>query len=247
MGALQENLTRLRTRLRDAELAASRAPGVVQLLPVTKSVSAAKALELTQEGELELAENRISPLEEKARTAQAQGIDVRWHFIGHLQRNKARRVVKLAQVIHSVDSLRLLETLERIAEEECRRPQIYLEVQLTSEIEKHGFHPDEVPAALTTMPRLNHLDLKGIMVMGPRHSKDTPMVFARAQALAQTWQKDHPGAFVNGQCDLSMGMSGDLEIAVAAGSNLVRVGSALFREAAQDNESAQNNKAEGAA
>lgn len=228
MGALNENLARLRARLRDAEKAAARAPGAVQLLPVTKSVDIPLTLELTRAGELDLAENRVAPLEQKARAANARGIPVRWHFIGHLQRNKARRVVRIAQVIHSVDSLRLIETLERIASEEDRQLEIYLEVQLSGEAEKSGLLPDQMPAALSLLARAGTLNLKGIMVMGPRNSLDTKKVFAQAQALAQQWQADHPVAFCSGQCQLSMGMSDDLELAVQAGSHVVRVGSALF-------------------
>ena len=132
---------RLKARLNDAERAAGRAVGSVQLLPVTKTADPALTLEFARAGELELAENRVPFLEQKAAELAAAGVQVRWHFIGHLQRNKARRVLQLAEVIHSVDSLRLIETLARIAEEEKLRPRIFLEVLMSSEKEKSGFDP----------------------------------------------------------------------------------------------------------
>jgi len=245
MGALHENLERLKERLRDAERASSRPLGSVQLLPVTKSADPRLTLELARAGELELAENRVSGLEEKASHLAAEGIEVRWHFIGHLQRNKARRVLKIARVIHSVDSLRLIESLGRIARDEELRPAIYLEVLLTGEEEKSGLDPDEIDAALTAVAEAGCFALMGIMVMGPRDSARTKEVFNQGETLAQALQAAHPEAFDDGLCRLSMGMSADLELAVQAGTSLVRVGSAFFEGVKPGN--ASRNSQEGAA
>ena len=228
MGALQDNLKRLKARLNDAERAAGRAVGSVQLLPVTKTADPALTLEFARAGELELAENRVPFLEQKAAELAAAGVQVRWHFIGHLQRNKARRVLQLAEVIHSVDSLRLIETLARIAEEEKLRPRIFLEVLMSSEKEKSGFDPADLKPAIEAVVAAQCFDLEGIMVMGPRNPDGTQQVFQRANILAQRLSEAFPDAFSKDHCQLSMGMSGDLELAVAAGSHVVRVGSALF-------------------
>ena len=114
---------------------------------MTKTASAETAAELLDLGIVELGENRASELERKAAHESLRGRKPRWHFVGHLQANKARRVVCLAEVIHSVDSLPLLERLERIAEEEGKEPEVYLQVALTGETVKHGFEPAELPAA----------------------------------------------------------------------------------------------------
>jgi pyridoxal phosphate enzyme (YggS family) len=245
MGALHENLKRLKERLHDAERASSRPLGSVQLLPVTKSADLRLTLELARAGELELAESRVSGLEEKASHLADEGVEVHWHFIGHLQRNKARRVLKIAQVIHSVDSLRLIESLARIARDEKLRPAIYLEVLLSGEKEKSGLDPEEINAALTAVAKAGCFALMGIMVMGPRDSARTKEVFSQAETLAQTLQAAHPEAFDGGLCRLSMGMSADLELAVQAGSSLVRVGSALFEGV--NPKSTSRNSQEGAA
>lgn len=250
MGALQDNLKRLKARLNDAERAAGRPVGSVQLLPVTKTADPTLTLELARTGELDLAENRVSLLEQKATELSAAGVQVRWHFIGHLQRNKARRVLKLAEVIHSVDSLRLIETLARIAEEEKLRPRIFLEVLLSGEKEKSGFSPANVNSAVEAVIAAKCFDLEGIMVMGPRESDGTQQVFQRASTLAQGLFDAFPDAFSKGHCQLSMGMSGDLELAVAEGSHVVRVGSALFKGLASAGSSGlkdPNNASEGAA
>lgn len=226
---LEDNLRAVRARIDRAAARAGRAPSDVALLPVTKAVPAAVARALCAAGCGDLGENRADALEEKA--AALADLAPRWHFIGHLQRNKARRVVRLADVIHAVDTQRLLLDLERLAAEEDRRPALYLQVHATGEPEKHGFAPAELDAAVEHAARFPHVRLLGLMAMGPREDPDgarTRAVFALVHELAARLERAHPGAFEGGRCRLSMGMSGDLEDAVAAGATLVRVGSALF-------------------
>jgi len=234
---LEENLRGLRRRLDRAASEAGRRPDEVRILAVTKAVGPEVAAEIARLGLRELAENRASELERKARAFAALGEDapeVRWHFIGHLQRNKARRVARLAAVIHSVDSLALLDTLERIASDEDLRLAIYLQVDATGEARKTGFAPEDAPAAVRRAKACPHLTLLGLMGMGPleeREDRTTRAVFAELADLARRLERDPDlaGAFADGRCKLSMGMSGDLEEAVRAGTDLVRVGGALFR------------------
>jgi len=229
-GPLEENLCDVRQRIENAARAAGRVPGEVALLPVTKAVDAATARALALLGELELAENRADSLEKKA--LALEGLGVRWHFIGHLQRNKARRVVRHASVIHSVDSVRLVSTLERLAQEENRVLAIYLQVDFTGETTKHGMDRDQLAEALALVAGSKNLELLGLMAMAPLH--ETPgngalEVFERVASLAAELERTHASRFVDGRCRLSMGMSGDLEEAVRAGSTCVRVGGALYR------------------
>ena len=185
---LRANLDAVRDRLARAASSAGRSAEEVRLLPVTKSVSpevAAALVELLAEdgsGPLELAENRLEGLDRKRAAFEREGLEVCWHFIGHLQRNKARRVVRAVDVVHSVDSLRLAETLARVAEEEDRDLSIYLQVNCTGEEAKHGMAPDDLGAAIEVLRGTGRLQLLGLMAMGPlepRPGYSTEEVFAR--------------------------------------------------------------------
>ena len=236
---LESNLRAVRERIRRAALAAGRAPEEVQLLPVTKSVTPPVALALARllraeapEGPVELAENRADALERKAAAFAEAGVAVRWHFVGHLQTNKARRVARLAEVVHSVDSAHLADTLARVARESGRRRAVYLEVDFTGEAAKFGLDEAGARALLQRLPVWDELELLGLMAMGPleeRPGTTAATVFARVAALARALEREHGSAFAGGRCRLSLGMSGDLEEAIAAGSTCVRVGSDLFR------------------
>ena len=231
--SLQDNLDRVRRRIGAAAHAAGRDPSAVELLCVTKSVTPATALALCRLGQHELGENRLDGLSEKAEHLASAGAHARWHFLGHLQRNKARRVVALAEVIHSVDSLRLLETIERVASDLDRRPAIYLELRTSRTEGRHGFRADEVLEAARRAGSFGHVRLLGLMNIAPLPApgvEGARASFDALAALAAELEAD-PGSaahFHEGRVRLSMGMSGDLEPAVAAGSHMVRVGSALF-------------------
>jgi len=223
---LSKNVRRVRDRVDAAARDAGRPSGEVRLIAVTKSVSPAVALDLARTGERELGENRLPSLEEKARAFQEAGQSVRWHFIGHLQRNKARRVARLADEIHAVDTAALLATLGRIADEDGVSPALYLQVKLTDEDSKFGLAPADVPA-LVDQARARGQRLAGLMTMAPLEggADAARPVFERLARLAA--QLD-ASAFDGGRPRLSMGMSGDLEVAVAAGADDVRIGTALF-------------------
>jgi len=215
--------------MRRACAAARRPPDAVRLVAVTKSVEPPVAATLARTGQLDLGESRVHELERKHTALTAAGLEVRWHFLGHLQRNKARRVVALAHAIHSVDSVRLIDTVARLADELHRRPRLFLEVHLSHEPEKEGFAPDEVCAAVERAAA-SGLPLAGLMTMAPPvepGSSDEPArrVFRELAALARTLPAD---AFEDGQPRLSMGMSEDFELAIAEGADLIRVGRALF-------------------
>lgn len=238
---LLDNLDTAQARIRAAELDAQRPPGGVRLLPVTKSVDAGRTAELIallrrQDQGVALAENRIPALEAKAAELQSQGIGpIEWHFVGHIQRNKARRVLRLCKVIHSVDSLRLLESLQRQAEAEDSQHEIFLQVALTGEAEKDGMDEAELLRCFEAVAQMDRLALAGLMAMGARPDERPGSrsrqraIFARAAALAHALHRQDGSAFVRGQAELSLGMSDDLELAIAAGSNWVRVGGALFK------------------
>jgi pyridoxal phosphate enzyme (YggS family) len=224
----------VRARMAAAARDAGRDPAAVELVAVTKSVPAATAAALVALGVLDLGESRLQDLEAKARALGPAPI--RWHFVGHVQRNKARRVLRLAHAIHSVDSRALWEALARAASEEGRAPGVYLQVKLAPDETKGGLAPAEV-AELVAEARSGPLPLLGLMTMAPLaplvtderdQARVSRPVFDAAAALARALPAD---AFAGGRVRLSMGMSQDFEEAVRAGADVVRVGTALFEEA----------------
>lgn len=227
---LETNRIRVLERIGAAARGAGRDPAEVQLVAVTKGVPIPLAAELHGLGQLDLAENRASALEEKQRAFLSSGRIARWHFVGHLQRNKARRVLRIVHAIHSVDSAELWESLARLAEEERRFPGIYLQVKLAEEETKGGLAPDEV-AGLVDRARSGPLPLFGLMTLAPLIEDPAAAraaareTFERCSRLARSLPAT---AFVDGKVRLSMGMSQDLEEAVRAGAHVVRVGAALF-------------------
>lgn len=225
---LAANRRAVRARVEAACRAAGRPPAAVRVVAVTKSVGPEVAAALVRAGEGELGESRVDELERKAARLAALGLAPRWHLVGHLQRNKARRAVRVADEIHSVDSLELLESLRRLGAEEGRLPGLWLQVKLADEPTKGGLDPGELPAALAAAAGM---PLQGLMTLGELLADEAART-ARARELFERLARlarELPGdAFEGGRARLSMGMSGDLEQAVAAGADVVRVGSAFF-------------------
>jgi PLP dependent protein len=231
---LETNLNTVRSRIADAAVRAGRRGAAVRLLAVTKSAGAESAAELCKHGQIDLGESRASELERKAEHLAAAGARVRWHFVGHVQRNKARRVVQLADVIHSVDSIELLTAIDRLAGELGRRPALFVQVKLHDEPEKTGLSPDDAVALIAQARSLRNIRLWGLMTMAPLIEASIPerdlaarRVFEGLRELARTLDAR---AFEDGRIQLSMGMSEDFEIAIESGSDWVRIGSLLFAD-----------------
>ncbi|WP_264500859.1 YggS family pyridoxal phosphate-dependent enzyme [Luteolibacter flavescens] len=211
----------LRGRIDDACRRAGRETGEVTLLAVSKTFPAEAVQEAHAAGQRCFGESRQ---QEAAPKIEALPADIEWHFIGGLQRNKARKVVTAFPVIHSVDSLRLAEYLDRVAGEEGRRPRIYLEVNVAGEESKGGFSPEELLASAQELAAFRHLQVEGLMAIPPDEQSEARRWFAATRELRDRLRAESsltlPG--------LSMGMSADFEDAVLEGSSIVRVGSALF-------------------
>jgi len=229
--ALAQNRAQVLDRVAKACRAAGRDPREVRLVAVTKSAGPELAAELFALGSIDLGENRVDELERKATWFRGRGLSARWHFVGHLQRNKARRVLRLAHEIHAVDSRALLETLLRQAREEDARPGIYLQVKLAPEESKGGLAPDEVAELVRLARDARTLPLLGLMTIAPLLAEEgEARRAARAtfEALAELARSLPTDAFAGGYPRLSMGMTGDLEEAIAAGAHVLRIGSALL-------------------
>jgi pyridoxal phosphate enzyme (YggS family) len=225
---LQARLDAVEERLRAACARAGRPRAAVTLVAVTKTVSPEVAALLPGLGVGDLGENRPQELWRKAAVLP----DVRWHLIGHLQRNKVERTLPLVRCVHSVDSLRLLTALdaeaERLAALGREPPTVLLEVNASQEASKHGFRPEEVPELAPALAALKRLRVVGLMTMAayaadPEQCRPT---FALVRGLRDRLQ--HELGDRHRLEHLSMGMTNDYPVAVEEGATLVRVGTALF-------------------
>ena len=230
MARLEENLSGVRERIAAAARAAGRDPASVALLAVSKTWPADDVRALAALGQRDFGENRAQELIAKAVELADLGgpprPSVRWHFVGQLQRNKAAAVARLGAVVHSVDRATLAGVLDRVGQEEGRPVEIFLQVDLggrpAGPAPRGGASPDEVPGLADTVAACPGLRMRGLMAVAPRDQEARP-AFERLAALADRVRADHPEAD-----ELSAGMSGDLEDAIAAGATIVRVGTALF-------------------
>ncbi len=219
------NLQRVRQRIAAAADAAGRSADDVTLLAVTKYVGLPEVRALVAGGCHELGESRPQALWEKA--AESLG-PVRWHLIGHLQRNKVRRTLPDVAMIHSVDSERLLGAIDEAAADLDRPVRVLLEVNTSGDEAKHGWSPDQLRLFFPTLVRFTRIEIRGLMTMASRAGGTD---VARANFAALRELRDELRDACPDGCvldELSMGMSGDLEAAIAEGATIVRVGSALF-------------------
>jgi len=202
---------------------AKRPEASVRLVAVSKTFPPEDVAAAYRSGQRAFAENRIQELESKAPALPA---DIEWHLIGHLQSNKAAKAVELAAYIHAVDSAKLLERLDRLAGELGKRPKILLEVNVSGEESKFGLKPDELPEVARLASAAKHLDFVGLMTMAPFDADAAVLVsvFGGLRSLRNRLQTDL-GIVLP---ELSMGMSSDFRAAIAQGSTMVRIGSALF-------------------
>jgi len=220
---LAENVARIQGRIAEAARRAGRQPEDVRLVAVTKYVSAGAARRLVELGCHDLGESRPQQLWEKS--AALADLPVRWHLVGRLQRNKVRRTLPLIALIHSVDSERLLAAID--AEGPPATP-VLLEVNISGESSKQGLRPEEVATLLERAEKYPYASIRGLMGMA---GLEGGLEAARRQFAALRTLSDRlratcpPGVMLH---ELSMGMSGDFEVAVEEGATIVRVGSALF-------------------
>jgi pyridoxal phosphate enzyme (YggS family) len=226
VAGLEENLRAVRARIDAAARAVGRNPASVSLLAVSKTWPAEDVRALAALGQVDFGENRAQELVDKARQPELADVAVRWHFIGQLQRNKAAAVARLGAVVHTVDRESLARALDRAGQEGERPVEVFVQVDLGGaageRAARGGAAPQDVPALAGLIAGCAGLRLRGVMAVAPRAEEPGP-AFERLAAVAAAVRAEHPDAV-----ELSAGMSGDLEAAVAAGATVVRVGTALF-------------------
>ncbi len=217
------NLLAVKSEIDSAALQCGRNPHDVKLLVVSKTIPLPFLQQLYDHGIRDFGENRIPELESKA---AAMPDDVIWHFIGPVQSNKIRRIIKCASVIHSVDSPERVEKFDRIAGEENLSPEILLEVNVSGEVSKGGMTPAELPQAADFASKCRNIRFRGLMTMAPLAAEKDELldIFSQLAVL-----RDEVSATCGIELPLlSMGMSGDFPEAIACGSTVVRVGSRIF-------------------
>lgn len=231
-----ENLKRIGANVAAAAARAGRDGGSVKLVAVTKAVGMDQIKALVELGVTDLGENRVQQLvprvgevaEWLARRRKAPAPDVRWHMVGHLQRNKVRQVLPVAEMIHSVDSLRLAEDIDTRAERAGLVAKVLLEVNCSGEQQKYGVAVGAVTHLAEQVCTLRNVRLMGLMTMAPltRDPEKTRPTFVRLREIFEDMLSEKVGG--KEFRHLSMGMSQDYQVAVEEGATIIRVGTAIF-------------------
>lgn len=218
---LAGNLDEVDQRIRRACERAGRRRETVTIVAVTKFQSSDRVQALAAAGAVHFAESRVQEAVQKVPGLKSLGT---WHFIGHLQTNKAKQAVELMDLIQSVDSWRLAQKLDEAAGQLGRRLPVLAQVNISAEPQKHGFSLEEAPAMVAQIAALPHLHLQGLMGMAAEGEPEAARpAFAALRRLREQLQPSL------GPLVLSMGMSHDFEVAVEEGADWVRIGSALFQ------------------
>lgn len=224
--SVEANLREIERRIRNAARRVHRSPEEILLVAVTKNVGVEKIREAIRAGVRHLGENRVQEAREKI--PQLQSESVTWHMIGHLQKNKVKYAVRLFDMIQSVDSLELAEIINHRAKLSGKKMPVLIEVNTSGEPTKYGCQPEEAIDLLKRMAGLDSIVIRGFMTVGLLTEeleevrpcfRELHEIYCQARSIEQR----------NAAIDtLSMGMSADFEIAVEEGSNMLRIGTAIF-------------------
>jgi PLP dependent protein len=223
---IARRLTDVRQRLAEAAVRARRQPDDVRLLAVSKTFSLEHVKAAVEAGQRDFGENRVQEALQKI--DGSADLRIRWHLIGPLQSNKVRKAAPRFNAIHSVDSLRLIEAIDRAAADAGATPELLVQVDLAGEATKHGAPPAEAAEIVKAGTRCRAARLAGLMTIPPYFDdpENTRPYFAMLRELRATLLKD--GLPPESLRELSMGMSHDFEIAVQEGATMVRLGTAIF-------------------
>ena len=223
---MKARLERINQRIADAATACGRNPADVRLVAVSKTMSTDRVDQVITAGATILGENYIQEAREKVNALYDR--PVQWHFIGHLQSNKAKYAVRMFDLIHSVDSLKLAKALDKEARKNDKVQAVLVQVNISREETKSGIDAAEAIDLLTKIGSLANIRVKGLMTMPPffdRPEEARPFFSELARLRDRIVEANIPGVQMN---ELSMGMTGDFEVAIAEGATLVRIGTAIF-------------------
>jgi len=227
LSSISDSLSILRGRIAAASARAGRDPREVKLVAVSKNIDVERIVLAVEAGVRDFGENRVQEAAEKIPRVHA---DVTWHFVGHLQRNKAKDAVELFSLMHSLDSIRLARELDRRCEMADSTIDLLLQVNISGEATKFGVPPEMARDVLLEIARYERLRVRGLMVIAPYsdNPEDSRPWFSQARQLTRELGRL---SISNVSMDeLSMGMSGDYEVAIEEGATIIRVGTAIFGE-----------------
>jgi len=225
---IKENIENIRLKIKMAAESCERNPDDVHLVAVSKTMPAEKLVQAVEAGVETLGENYVQEAREKFNDLYT--LPVSWHFIGHLQSNKAKYVVKIFDLIHSVDSLKLAKEIDKQAKKIDKIQDILIQVNIAEEETKSGTRAAETIDIVRDISQLDNIVIKGLMTMPPYFNapqKVKPFFKALRELSQDIIAKNIPNV---GMHELSMGMTGDFEAAIQEGATLVRIGTAIFGE-----------------
>lgn len=235
MRDINSNLARLKERIAAAAIRAGREPEEITLVAITKTFPPQTIEEAFAAGLREFGENRVQEAEQKIKWLRERDIPLRWHMVGHLQRNKVKKAIHLFDIIHSVDSIRLSREISRRCEMAQITMPVLLEINVSGEASKYGFRVEESKdeqeeqflRAVEEVAALPNLDPQGLMTMAPVGAPEEVLrsCFSRLRSLLSQVKEKFPEKAWR---HLSMGMTDDFEVAVEEGATIIRVGRAIF-------------------
>ncbi len=223
---MKSALDRVNQRIAEAAAACGRPPESVRLVVVSKTVPADRVARAIDAGAAIVGENYIQEARQKFEVLYERPVE--WHFIGHLQSNKAKYAVRMFDLIHSVDSYKLAEALNKAAAKNDKVQEILIQVNISQESTKSGVVENDALELVARVARLDNIRITGLMTMPPffdAPTKARPFFHRLARLRDQIAASHIPGV---GMHELSMGMTGDFEVAIAEGATLVRIGTAIF-------------------
>jgi pyridoxal phosphate enzyme (YggS family) len=225
MSSVAENLERVREQVAEAAAKVGRAVDEIQLIAISKTHDAEKVRAAYEAGQTLFGESRVQEARAKIPLLPSS---LRWHFVGHLQKNKIRHALPLFELFHSVDSLALAHEMNRIADEDGMHPRVLLEINVSGEGSKFGFKPETVRAEMESLLALPRLSIEGLMTIPPLAEKAEASreLFAQLREFRDALEKEFDVKLPL----LSMGMTNDFTVATEEGATLVRVGTAIFGE-----------------
>jgi len=231
MASIAENLERVRAQIAQAAAKAGRAVEDIELVAISKTHDAGKVRKAIEAGHTLFGESRVQEARVKIPELPS---NLRWHFVGHLQKNKIRHALPLFELIHSIDSLALAQDVNRVAEEHGLHPRVLLEVNVAGEGSKFGFVPDKLRAEMESLLAFPRLSILGLMTIPPlaEEAEASRKYFVQLREVRDRLQTE----FHVDLAQMSMGMTQDFAVAVEEGATLVRVGTAIFGERSRKKE-----------
>ena len=225
---MKERIKRVQERIKEAAIGCNRSESDIRLVAVSKTMPAEIVKQAIEAGMMDFGENYIQEARDKITTLSAY--PVTWHYIGHLQSNKAKYAVRMFDLIHSVDSLKLAKELDKCARKIGKVQDILIQVNVAREDTKSGVYSENTLQLIKEIAHLDHVAVKGLMTMPPYFNapeKVRPFFKALRKLRDQIGNEGIPNTSMR---ELSMGMTGDFEAAIAEGATMVRVGTAIFGE-----------------